>query len=156
VWGLRFGLPRTMARPGEEAITAIAARVVLVGPNPHFFDDPTLFMYAVALIEKWWPGGRAVFDDVLPAMIARTLSAALGTASVLVLFVVVRRLFSLRAALAASALLAVAFLHVRDSHFGVTDVPMTFMVLVAFLAIVSLAIDRAHWWNVLAAAIFCG
>ena len=30
-------------------------------------------------------------------------------------------------------------LHVRDSHFGVTDIPMTFMVLVAFHAIVQLA-----------------
>jgi hypothetical protein len=37
-----------------------------------------------------------------------------------------------------AALLAVAFLHVRDSHFGVTDVPMTFMILLAFAAIVSL------------------
>jgi len=155
-WGLRFGLPRTMARPDEEAIVAIAARVVTIGPNPHFFDYPTLFMYVVAFVERSWPGGRAVFDDVVPTMIARTLAAALGTASVPLLFVAARRLFSPRAALAAAALLAVAFLHARDSHFGVTDVPMTFMVLLAFCAIVSLRFDGGRWWNVLAAAVLCG
>jgi hypothetical protein len=153
---LPFGLPRTMARPDEEAILAIAARAVLIGPNPHFFDYPTLFMYAVAAIERAWPGGRIVFDDVVPTMIARSLAASLGTASVPLVFVITRRLMSTRAALAAAALLAVAFLHVRDSHFGVTDVPMTFMVLFAFYAIVRLSAGPARWWSVLGAAVLCG
>jgi hypothetical protein len=155
-WALRFGLPRTMARPDEEAILAIAARAVLIGPNPHFFDYPTLFMYAVAAIERAWPGGRAVFDDVIPTMIARTLAASLGTASVPLLFVATRRLLTTRAAFAAAALLAVAFLHVRDSHFGVTDVPMTLMVLLAFYAIVRLSTGPVRSWGVLGTAILCG
>src|SRR6185295_18680557 len=145
-----------MARPDEEAIAAVAARLVRIGPNPHFFDYPTLFISVVATVEKWWPGGRAVFDDVLPTMIARSLAAALGTLSVPLVFVITRRVVSVRAALAAAALLAVAFLHVRDSLFGVTDTPMTFMVLLAFYAIVALLAENAAWWGVLIAAVLCG
>jgi 4-amino-4-deoxy-L-arabinose transferase-like glycosyltransferase len=156
LWGLTFGLPRAMARPDEEAITAVAARLVRIGPNPHFFDYPTLFIAVVAAIEKWWPGGQAVFDDVLPTMIARSLAAGLGTASVPLVFAITRRFATTRAALAAAALLAVAFLHVRDSHFGVTDTPMTFMVLLAFYATVVLVAESARWWGVLIAAILCG
>jgi 4-amino-4-deoxy-L-arabinose transferase-like glycosyltransferase len=71
--------------------------------------------------------------------IARYLSAAAGIASVLMIFHIGVRLFGRTTALAAAVLLSLAFLHVRDSHFGVTDVPMTFMVLVAFFFIVRLS-----------------
>ncbi len=155
-WGLRFGLPDTMARPDEEAITTIASRFVLIGPNPNFFDYPTLFMHVVAFVERLWPGGQAVLDDTLPRLISRSLSAGLGTASVPVVFLIGRRLFSTRAGLLAAGFLAIAFLHVRDSHFGVTDVPMTFMVLLAFLVIVSMPMDRAPWWMTVLAAVLCG
>src|SRR5439155_5538664 len=60
-------------------------------------------------------------------------------ASVWLIFRIGLRLFDRTAAVAASALLALAFLHVRDSHYGVTDVPMAFMVLVAFLYAVRLS-----------------
>src|SRR5262249_17374812 len=49
------------------------------------------------------------------------------------------RLFGRPVAFVAAAFLALSFLHVRDSHFGVIDIPMTCMVLVAFLAIVRLS-----------------
>jgi Dolichyl-phosphate-mannose-protein mannosyltransferase len=155
-WGLGFGLPSTMARPDEEAITATAAHIVLYGPDPKFFDYPTLFMYLVAFVERVWPGGSPVFDDIIPTMIARTVAATLGTLSIPLLFVTARAILPVPTALTAAALLAVAFLHVRDSHFGVTDVPMTFMVLLAFFVIVSQRLDRAHWWNVALAALLCG
>jgi 4-amino-4-deoxy-L-arabinose transferase-like glycosyltransferase len=156
-WGLRFGLPpTTLARPDEEAIAATAAQIVLHGPDPKFFDYPTLFMYAVALVERVWPGGPPVFHETQPTMIARALAALLGTLSVPLLFVAARALFRVPTAIISSALLAVAFLHVRDSHFGVTDVPMTFMVLAAFTAIATLRLDSEHWWNIVLAALLCG
>ena len=156
VWGLRFGLPDVMARPDEEAITTIAARFVLIGPNPNFFDYPTLFMHVVAFIERSWPGGQAVLDGTLPRLISRSLAAGLGTATVPLIFVIGRRLFTMRAGLLASAFLSIAFLHVRDSHFGVTDVPMTFMAVLAFLVIVCLPAERAPLWMAAVAAVLCG
>jgi 4-amino-4-deoxy-L-arabinose transferase-like glycosyltransferase len=145
-----------MARPDEEAITSTAAQIVLHGSDPKFFDYPTAFMYLVAFVERSWPGGAPVFDDTAPTMIARTISATLGTLSVPLLYFATRAKFSVSAGLMAAALLAAAFLHVRDSHFGVTDVPMTFMVLLAFTVIVSRPLDRAHWWNIAIAALLCG
>jgi len=155
-WGLRFGLPDAMARPDEEAITTIASRFILIGPNPNFFDYPTLFTYAVAFVERLWPGGQAVFDDTLPRLISRSIAAALGTASIPLVYLIGRRLFSMRAGLLAAAFLAIAFLHVRDSHFGVTDVPMTFMVVLALLVIVAMPADRAPWPMTAFAAVLCG
>jgi 4-amino-4-deoxy-L-arabinose transferase-like glycosyltransferase len=70
--------------------------------------------------------------------------------------VIGRRLFATRAGLLASAFLAIAFLHVRDSHFGVTDVPMTFMVMLALLVIVCLPSQRAPVWMTAVAAVVCG
>ena len=58
-------------------------------------------------------------------------------------------------ALAAAALLSLAFLHVRDSHFGVTDVPMTFLVLVAFLFIVRLS-ESGETRDLIAAGVAAG
>ena len=145
-----------MARPDEEAITTIASRFVLIGPNPNFFDYPTLFTYAVAFVERLWPGGQAVLDDTLPRLISRSMAAALGTASIPLVYLIGRRLFSMRAGLLAAAFLAVAFLHVRDSHFGVTDVPMTFMVVLAMLVIVAMPADRSPWPMTAFAAVLCG
>jgi 4-amino-4-deoxy-L-arabinose transferase-like glycosyltransferase len=60
----------------------------------------------------------------------------MGTATVLVIYAVVRPLFDRLVGLVASSFLALAFLHVRDSHYATTDVPMTFFVMTAMLAIV--------------------
>src|SRR5204863_526450 len=62
-----------------------------------------------------------------------------GVATIAVLFLATREWLSERAALAASAFCAVAFLHVRDSHFGVTDVPVTLLTVCGFYAAVRCA-----------------
>ena len=48
-------------------------------------------------------------------------------------------MFDESTALVAAAFLALAFLHARDSHFGVPDVPATCLILVCFLFLVRLA-----------------
>ncbi|PYR44364.1 MAG: hypothetical protein DMF93_00585, partial [Acidobacteria bacterium] len=47
VWGLRFGFPHPVARPDEEVLVDAALGVLRDG-NPHFFDWPSLFIYATA------------------------------------------------------------------------------------------------------------
>ena len=148
LWGIHFGLPHLNARPDEGAIVAIAGGMRGGDFNPHFFNYPALFMLAVAL--GWFAVGvvSTVFPlnlwmdaaaTTTPYRIARYFSAAAGIASVLFVFRIGERLFGVTAAVVSAALLALAFLHVRDSHFGVTDVPMTFLVLVAFHYIVRLS-----------------
>jgi len=139
LWGLQFGLPHPFARPDEEVVVDLALGA-LKDPNPHFFDWPSLFSYLTAAIyaamfaaERAVGGAmagaaaaKAAFEPALH-LVPRVLSAAAGTATIVALYGAVRELCSRRVALTAAALLAVAFLHVRDSHFGVTDVPATFL-----------------------------
>ncbi len=58
--------------------------------------------------------------------VSRFLVLLLGVATVYLLFLLARRLYSNKIALTAALLLAVSFLHVRNSHFGTVDVPSTF------------------------------
>lgn len=148
LWAIDFCLPSPACRPDEEAVAAIALRFFARDPNPRFFDWPPLFMYAVAL-------AMVVFFNILRLsgtlrseyrflqwastyqwslhLIARVLSALAGIASVFVVHRVAARLWGHATALAAAWFMALAFLHVRDSHFGVTDVPATCLVLISLL-----------------------
>jgi 4-amino-4-deoxy-L-arabinose transferase-like glycosyltransferase len=145
-------LPHPAARPDEEAVSALAGTYYLGIFEQTDFTYPPLFMLVVAagfwIVFRWVPATlsrmKVRLDWLVPSTaaqryIARALSAVAGVISVWLLFRIARRLFDVTTALVAAAFLALAFLHVRDSHFGVTDIPMTFMVLLAFLAIVKLA-----------------
>jgi 4-amino-4-deoxy-L-arabinose transferase-like glycosyltransferase len=148
LWGVRFALPNPYARPDEEVIVDVALGF-FSDLNPHFFDWPTLFMYATAAVyaalfavERVIGGtitsaaaAKASLDPVL-YLIPRLISVTAGVLTIPVLYGVSNELFSRRVALLASAFLTVAFLHVRDSHFGVTDVSMTLLALCAFWAAV--------------------
>jgi hypothetical protein len=159
LWGIDFCNPHPHCRPDEDAIAAIAGAFLGGWMNPHVFNYPALFMLAVAAVLRVLPGAERLLHKVTPFhfdpllgtittstkyMVARSLSAVAGIASVWLLFRIGLRLFDRTAAIAASALLALAFLHVRDSHYGVTDVPMAFMVLVAFLYAVRLSESGAR------------
>jgi hypothetical protein len=162
--GINFGLPHLNCRPDEGAVVAIAGGIYHGDLNPHHFNYPELFMLAVAGVMHALNAAGRLFDllaipwsiDAIgsgnPYRIARYLSASAGIATVLVLFRIGSRLFGRTAGLAAAAFLSLAFLHVRDSHFGVTDVPMTFLTLVAFLFIVRFAESGATRDLVAAAA----
>jgi Dolichyl-phosphate-mannose-protein mannosyltransferase len=166
--GLRFGFPHTVARPDEEVIVDTALGV-LRDPNPHFFDWPSVFIYVTAgayavlfAVERAVGGAirhatvaKAAFEPVLH-LIPRALSATTGVLTIAALFGAARELFSRRVAVAAAAFLAVAFLHVRDSHFGVTDVPATFMTVCAFWAGLRCATRGATDARVALTGVVCG
>jgi hypothetical protein len=148
-WGLRFGLPHDFARPDEEKLIGAALGIFQGDLNPHFFLYPTLFIYLMAASYLIVCGverlagvtasqadfvARVMADPSVLHLTARALAASAGTATIPVLYLAARELSSARAALIAAAFLTVAFLHVRDSHFGVTDVPATFLIVAAFWA----------------------
>ena len=168
LWGLQFGLPQPFARPDEEVVVDLALGV-LKDPNPRFFDWGTLFTYvtaavyaAVFAIERLTGGSitdasvaRTAFEPLL-VLVPRTIAAAAGVGTIAVLFAAARELFSRRAALLAALFLAVAFLHVRDSHFGVADVPMTFLIVCAFWASVRCATRGVTLSRAALAGLLCG
>ena len=153
-WALPFGLPHPAARPDEDAVAALAGGYYAGNFEQTLFIYPPLFMLVVAAIMfvvfTWLPAvlGRLHIDPGIPELtmsaeriVARFLSATAGVASVWLLFRIGARLFDRTVAFIAMTFLALAFLHVRDSHFGVTDLPMSCMVLAAFLAIVKLSVS---------------
>jgi 4-amino-4-deoxy-L-arabinose transferase-like glycosyltransferase len=147
-WGLGFGLPYIDARPDETTITTIAVGFFSGDFNPHFFNYPTFYIYCVFLLyygvylcgllrgQYQSPTDFALYYAVDPAsllLLDRGLSALLGTLTVFVVYKITRELCDRRTALVASFFLALAHLHVRDSHFGVTDVAATFLIMCAVL-----------------------
>jgi hypothetical protein len=150
VWGLGFGLPHIIARPDETEVAGPAVGFLSGDLRPPFFQWPTLFVYAVALLYLVYffvtrPfGGYATLaafaesrrQSVAPFIyMSRALSAAMGVMTVWWVYRICRRWFDETVALVASLFLALSFLHVRDSHFGTVDVTMTALVVLAVLAI---------------------
>ena len=147
VWAIDFCLPSHYCRPDEEAVAAVAMGVFARDLNPHWFDWPSLFIYltALALVPVFkvgqflgWYRGEYHFlqtistDPSVVYLAARLLSAGAGVLSVWLLYRAARRWFPRGEALTAAAFLAGAFLHVRDSHFGVTDVTATCLAIASF------------------------
>jgi 4-amino-4-deoxy-L-arabinose transferase-like glycosyltransferase len=150
-YGLRFGMPHVWARPDELVVCDIAQRFLTGDLNPHFWAYPTLFMYLLAALDYgFYLFGRSVgwfrsLEHFVSSwhvewtpffMIARIVSATAGAATVVVVHRLSARLFDRVTAGVAALFLALAFLHVRDSHFGVTDVTMTFCVALSFFWLV--------------------
>jgi hypothetical protein len=173
LYGLGFGLPYTQARPDETIIIDVARRFLSGVPSPRFFDYPTFYMFIETLVygayallglalgwftsfgdfERSWPTHWAPFF-----LMARGISVVSGVVSVWLVGRIARHLAGDVAALAASALLAVAFLHVRDSHYGTTDVTMIMLALASIHALLQAddhtpgADARAGLWAGLSAA----
>jgi Dolichyl-phosphate-mannose-protein mannosyltransferase len=150
-WGLTFGLPVVYARPDELLLIGVVIGFFRGDPNPHFFEYPTLYLYVLAGVYclfyarsmlAGWVRDSAEFAasfkvNFVPFFLAaRATAAVLGGATVALVHAIARPLFGVSAGLLAALFMAVAFLHVRDSHYATTDVPMVFFVAAAMLAIV--------------------
>ena len=171
IWGLGFGLPNDLARPDEEKIRSAALMIFQGDPNPHSFLYPSLFIYATSaaygvlyLIERsaGATASRAEFIRAVSAdpsslhLVARAISAACGIGTIAVIDLLAARLFSRRIALVAAALTSAAFLLVRDSHFGATDVPVAFAIVCALLIAARCATDGTTPSRAVAAGLAAG
>ena len=169
-WGINFGLPNPFCRPDEGIIVSRAVNFCRGDLNPHFFQYPTLYMYLVAVlyfayfIIKAVLGAYGSFNDFLTEYIIypsnlylldRMLSAFLGILTVFVLYRITLPLCGRRAARISSFFLAIAYLHVRESHFGVTDVTMTLFIMCSILFIMR-NLERPELKNYALAGTFAG
>ncbi len=138
LWGINFGLP-AIYRPDEDVVVGRAMGILHGVIDPHFTNWPHLYMYVsaawLALTSPLFP----LFGPGAPYLAVRLLDAALGTATVIVVYLLGRRAYGAVTGLVAAVLLAVAFLPVRDSHFATIDTPLTFTCAVGLLAALHLA-----------------
>ncbi len=128
--GLNFGLP-AIYRPDENVAVGRAMGVLHGVLDPHFADWPHLFFNISA---AWLAPLRLaglVSDQPSAHFWVRVLSAVIGTLTVLVVADFGRRAYGWSAGLIAGAALALAFLPVRDSHFGTPDAALALAVTVA-------------------------
>jgi 4-amino-4-deoxy-L-arabinose transferase-like glycosyltransferase len=147
---LGFGLPYTQARPDESIIIDVVRKFLQGQFQPAFYDYPWFFMYLSALgqlLRALWGQLTGQFAS-LAAMVAswpvayqpfflanRAISAVFGTLSIAVAYAIGTRVADRAVGLLSAFFLAVCFLHVRDSHYGTTDVTMTFFILLAIAAL---------------------
>jgi 4-amino-4-deoxy-L-arabinose transferase-like glycosyltransferase len=144
--GLRFlslgaGIPYAIGVDEPEIINRAAGMMRSGNLNPHFFDYPALYIYVQLLVAcaRFMIGAMAgewvSLSEVTSAdfyLWGRAVTAAFGTATVLLVYLIGLR-WGTRPALLAAGLMAVMPLHVRESHYVLTDVPVTFFVALTFL-----------------------
>jgi len=145
LWFLSTGIPHAVGID-EPAIVDRALAILNTGSwNTHAFDYPSLVIYLHALVAivrfligaargEW--ASLADFDIGAVFLAGRFVTALIGTATVWLTWRVGRLLHSPALGLIAAAQLAVLSLHVRESHFILTDVPVTALsVLALWLAL---------------------
>lgn len=174
VIGLQYGLPHVY-NPDEVAIMTRALGFGKGTLNPQNFLYPTFFFYVLfawvgTYLAFVWLSGRVhsladlqllYFADTTGIYTAgRLLSALAGTATIAGVYRLTRVVSDSRAAAAAALFVAVAPLHVRDSHYVKHDVPATLIVVIAYLAILRVWIAAGAGAqtrrDVLIAAAACG
>jgi len=140
-WAIRRGIPYAV-QVDEPEIVERAFNMMRSGSlHPHFFDYPGLSLYlqlavsivrflAGAIAGEWYMLGQAHGDAFY--LWGRITVASFGVATVLLVYQVGMR-WGARHALLASGLMAVLPLHVRYSHYVLTDTPLTFFVTLTLL-----------------------
>jgi 4-amino-4-deoxy-L-arabinose transferase-like glycosyltransferase len=146
-WGIGFGLPFTY-HPDEHQYVDVAIGFLSGDLNPHQFNNPSLFKYWLAVEYAIWcalgmlaGAWRSVADFQAVAstdptavyLLGRLSTALFGVATVGLTWALGRRVGSRLTGWLSAAALAVAFLHIRDSHYAVNDVPATFFSTAALL-----------------------
>ncbi len=121
----------------EPEIMERSVRMMKTGDlHPRFFDYPGLYIYLqfiVATVRFIVGGIQGLWAHLDQAPVAefylwgRVVTASLGTATIALVYLAGRRISPLTGLLAA-ALFASQSLHIRESHFVLTDVPMTFFI----------------------------
>ncbi len=151
LWGIDWGLPYPY-HPDEGSVLFHSLGFGTGDLNPHWFRWPSLSMYEMFgvygvyfIIGKLTGVFAAPADlvrqyltDLTPFwLLGRLASAAAGVATVWVSFLIGRRAYGRFAGLVSAAVMAVVYLHVRDSHYATPDVLTTFLASVSLLLSVS-------------------
>ena len=134
--GVRYAYPFALFSPDEQSIVPRAWHMVHGGgPDPQWFDYPTLLMYVLAPFQAWQSHPSYVAARVVVIVLALGAVAAswwLG-----------RRSYGSVAGVVAAATVAVATTHVTYSRMAVTDVPLTLGVAASLALLVTGRIELA-------------
>jgi hypothetical protein len=145
--GIAFGLP-AVYNPDEIAIMSRALAFAKGDLNPHNFLYPTFYFYVLfAWIGAFFVMGRvtglfasaAAFEQqffIDPSSVylaGRVLGVVCGALTIVAVYLLARRLFDRTVALCAAASMAIAPYAVRDAHYVKHDVPVTLLIVLAYV-----------------------
>jgi hypothetical protein len=168
--GIGFGMP-LLVHEDEAAVVGVAIRQFQSGwIDPVWYVYPTFFinlmMPALAIYYVYARGHGLVGDiEQIPLttpgfyLVSRYHSAVLGTVTIPLTYWLAEKLLGTdrgrRAGLIAAAVVTFSFIHVRESHFGVTDVPTAAVATAALIAIANV-FHSGTTRQYLAAGFLCG
>lgn len=171
VYGIGYGLP-FLYHPDEPQLVNHAVGFFRGDFNPHFFNYPAAYMYLLYGVYKlllpigphfgWFtqaqasnPAAWLQRDPTFFYLAARMTTAFLGTLTILMIFLIARRLYGVAVAILAAILMAVNPLHTQNSHYATVDVPMTAFLAISLYFIIRIA-QGGRWWDYLLAGLFAG
>ncbi|NLB54590.1 MAG: phospholipid carrier-dependent glycosyltransferase [Lentisphaerae bacterium] len=135
-WGISWGLPdRPDIHPDEhDYVIKHALSINRHHLDPDFLNYPSFLCYSVAALHKVLKYSDPDRPDWKANESGRIIVAVFGTLSILVIFLIARNLNGkVHSALLSAAFMALLPLHVWESHVAVTDVFMTFWILLTLL-----------------------
>lgn len=152
-WGIDFDQPPIKVHADERHYAGIAARLTPGDLHPHYFENPPLLTYVLVGAKEWrslWRGEQDTRRWVNQGglyRLSRWIAALLGTLTAFAVGASAQRLLGSRAAgVVAMLIVGLSYLHGRDSHYGVNDVPMTFLVALSLLFATRYMLgDRTRW-----------
>lgn len=97
--------------------------------NPGWFNYGSLPLYALAGVKAVASPFTELNWNLFDLRYhGRNLAAVSDAITILLIFLLARRLFDIRAALTAAALAALAVIHIQNAHYTAVDVPMTMFI----------------------------
>jgi len=154
----------------EGQLIPAAVRIGAGDPNPHNFIYPSLYKYLLFLSYGFYFAVGKIFgvfssldafrrayfiDPSAFYVIGRSISALLGSVSVLLTYAIARRVYSSLAGVVSAAFFAVEILNVKYSHHALPDVTMVFFFLLGIWFSLKI-IDEGRLRDYLAAGAFGG
>lgn len=122
VWGLSYGVADHYVRPDEPQRVATALRICRPSCHPGEFNVPSLLFYTLgAVFVPFRLLGTGPLSLDMALVIGRLVNVLAAAATILVTFLLARRLLPAPYALWAAAILSVAPLPVREAHFVTGD-----------------------------------
>lgn len=170
MWGIGFGLP-DLYHADEPALVLHALAHGTGDLNPHYFKLPAFLNYYLCTwfgiyfvfgkITGWFPTLEAFIvhfleDPTAIYLIGRAVTGLCG--GVLGVYLIYRLgllVTSTSKAILAAFFLSVCFLHVRDSHYVIYDIPLT-TALTACLIVLSLLTEKGKLRDYMAFGILAG
>lgn len=146
-WNLGHGIPYAIGVDEPEIMERVVHMMRTADFNPHFFHYPGFYFYVqlIAACARFITGAMGglwiSLDQVSAADFyfwGRAVTALFGSATVFLVHQIGQR-WGARHALLAAGLMALNPYHVRESHYVLTDVPLTF-----FTTLTLLLTLRAH------------